>query len=125
VNSNENKQPKPFAEPTALTPLFPMPPVVNGELVPTSPFSLTVPSDQEKATDQQLQPHVWLAQQPVTSLALSPDEQVAKDAERDRLLGLCRHLRQTHRCPGQCVLSPGRQERVLREIEGADDGWSS
>lgn len=130
MNSNDDKKPKPFADPVTPTSLFTMPPIVGGELVPTSPFDLTVPiteanlvvpDDQARADEQ---PFTWLGAQPVTSLALSPDEQVAKDAERDRLLGLCRHLRQTHRCPGQCVLSPGRQERVLREIEGSDGGWS-
>lgn len=133
MNNNEDKQPKPFAEriPSS-TPLFPMPPVTGSELVPTSPFDLTVPTteaglvvpdDQARADEQQ--PFTWLGAQPVTSLVLSSDEQVAKDAERNRLLGVCRHLQRTHRCPGECVLSPGRQERVLREIERADDGWSS
>src|ERR1700736_3483867 len=73
-----------------------MPPAVNGELVPTSPFDLTAPttnagfaahSDQDGPDEQQ--PLTWLGAQPVTSLALSPDEQAAQDAERDRLLGLC------------------------------------
>jgi hypothetical protein len=131
VNNNEDKQPKPFADriPSS-TSLFAMPPVVNGELVPTSPFDLTVPTTDASFTahsDQdsdEHQPFTWLGAQPVTSLALSPEEQAAQNAERDRLLGLCRHLRRTHRCPGQCVLSPGRQERVLREIEGSDGGWS-
>jgi hypothetical protein len=125
VTSHEDKQPKPFADPVPGVPLFRMPPVVGGELVPTSPFDLTVPTDQTAATTEEQQPHAWLVQQPVTSLALSPDERTQQDAERDRLLGLCRHLRRTHRCPGECVLSPGRQERVLREIEGSDGGWSS
>lgn len=132
MNSNDReKQPKPFADPVASTPLFAMPPVVNGELVPTNPFDLTVPptnagfaahSDQDGPDEQQ--PLTWLGAQPVTSLALSPEEQAAKDVERNRLLGLCRHLRRTHRCPGQCVLSPLRPERTLREIEGSDGGWS-
>jgi hypothetical protein len=28
-----------------------------------------------------------------------------RQAERERLLGLCQQLRQQHRCPGRCVLT--------------------
>jgi hypothetical protein len=136
--SYDDKKPeaKPFAELATPSALFAMPPVTGGELVPTKTFDLTIPVDQGPTsppaaqppradiTEQQRQPHTWIGQQPVTSLALSPDERAAQDAERDRLLGLCRHLQRTHRCPGECVLSLTRQERVLREIEGPD-GWSS
>jgi hypothetical protein len=35
-----------------------------------------------------------------------------------RLQAACRHLRATHSCPGECVLS--RQERLLREMENLE-----
>jgi hypothetical protein len=36
------------------------------------------------------------------------------DQSRAQLQRLCRHLRATDRCPGQCVLSRARQDRWLR-----------
>jgi hypothetical protein len=44
-----------------------------------------------------------------------------RTAEHQRLLGLCRNLQRTHRCPGECVLSEQRHDRILRNI-GWDDG---
>jgi hypothetical protein len=138
VNRDEPRyEVKPYGEPAMPSSLFAMPPTTGGELVPTNPFDLAEPANQVPdssttseqpsgagITEQQRQPHTWLGQQPVTSLALSPADRAAQEAERDRLLGLCRQLQRTHRCPGECVLSPGRQERILRQIEGADGRWS-
>ncbi len=33
-----------------------------------------------------------------------------------RLRRLCRRLQETHRCPGRCVLSGGRQDRTLGQV---------
>lgn len=35
---------------------------------------------------------------------------------RAQLQRLCRHLRETDRCPGECVLSRARQDRKLRDF---------
>jgi hypothetical protein len=44
-----------------------------------------------------------------------------KEAQRiARLRAVCRHLRATNRCPGECVLSRSRQERLLREMENLE-----
>jgi hypothetical protein len=117
---DKQREVKPSAEPTAPSPLFAMPLVTNGELVPASSSSPVVPRDQPQPADQvepdERQPLTWTSGLPMTALVLTAAERAAQAAERDRLLGLCRHLRRTHRCPGQCVLSEVRQERRLREL---------
>lgn len=45
-----------------------------------------------------------------------PQGQVLADQNRAQLQRLCRRLRETHRCPGQCVLSRARQDRLLRQF---------
>ena len=53
-----------------------------------------------------------VAEQPLA--ALSAVQQLPE------LQALCQHLRATHRCPGVCVLSVARQDRLLREMETRD-----
>jgi hypothetical protein len=43
----------------------------------------------------------------------SPRGQTVAAANRARLQRLCRHLRETDSCPGECVLSRARQNRRL------------
>jgi hypothetical protein len=122
MNANDEKpQAKLLVEPVAPAPLFAMPPVTNGELVPTGDNSQVVPANRPQADEHphsdERQPFTWISALPMTSLVLTEQEQAAQQDERDRLLGLCRHLRQTHRCPGECVLSEARQERLLRELK--------
>jgi hypothetical protein len=38
----------------------------------------------------------------------------------ERLRTECLHRRATNRCPGECVLSRARQERLLRQMETLD-----
>lgn len=109
-----------FTGPTAPSPLVARPPVTNGEPVPTRGTSPVAPGCQgqpdEQAHGDERQPFTWTSVLPTTSLVLTNEEQAQQQSERDRLLGLCRHLRRTHSCPGECVLSPGRQERLFREL---------
>lgn len=124
TRDDKQREIKPFAEPVTPSPLFAMPPVTNNELVPASGGNVVVPGNQQQPDEQvrpdERQPFTWTSALPMTSLVLTEQEQAGQQAERDRLLGLCRHLRRTHRCPGQCVLSEARQERLLREL-GHDD----
>lgn len=52
----------------------------------------------------------------VSQQQVPPQGQVLADQNRAQLQRLCRRLRETHRCPGQCVLSRARQDRLLRQF---------
>lgn len=45
-----------------------------------------------------------------------PQGQPLGGLDRAQLQRLCRHLRETDRCPGECVLSRARQDRRLRRF---------
>jgi hypothetical protein len=45
-----------------------------------------------------------------------------RQAERDRLLGVCQQLRASHRCPGRCVFSGELRQGGLAAFHSALDG---
>lgn len=106
-------------------PLFAMPPVVGGELV-SSRRSRTKsesarPASRQAVGDNEGAPNET-APQDMQRPASTSDmldfvgEIQDRASERDRLLGVCRGLRAAHRCPGECVLSARRHERLVEEI---------
>jgi hypothetical protein len=110
--------PPPFAEPgMAPSPFFAMPPTspTGGELV--------VPDGRPPVVNEQ-QP--WPSPQPAWPIAnpsanplsprQSPQGQELTAQHQAQLQRLCRHLRETDRCPGECVLSRARQNRQLRRF---------
>lgn len=110
--------PPPFAEPgMAPSSLFAMP--------PTSPTSgeLVVPQQQPLVNGQQPWPPSPQPAGPVADQSANPvsPRQLPQGQEltaqhQAQLQRLCRHLRETDRCPGECVLSRARQDRQLRRF---------
>lgn len=106
----------PFAEP-GITPslLFKMP--STGDMVPYQQTPLTrespwpPPLPQAGPVFNQRIEH-----RPDQPSQGQPQELAAQD--RAQLQRLCRHLRETDRCPGECVLSRARQNRRLRRFPG-------
>ena len=115
--------PPPFAEP-GITPslFFTMHPVsTGGEIVVPQHYPLNEqqpwPSPPQQAapvinqragqgSDQQPQAPPQRQGQPLAGL------------DREQLQRLCRHLRRTGGCPGECVLSRSRRNRRLRRFPG-------
>ena len=109
--------PPPFAEPgMAPSPLFAMPttPPTGGELV--------VPQQQPIMNGQQPWPPSPQQVGPVVNPSANPvspqQDQGLAAQHQAQLQRLCRHLRETDRCPGECVLSRARQNRRLRRFPG-------
>lgn len=118
------KQPpvlRPWAEPGMDTsPFFTMPAHVptGGELV--------VPPQQPVIHEQQSWPPSPQSTGPIADrqIGQTPDQQPQTPPlgqglaglDRRQLQRLCRHLRRTGRCPGECVLSRSRHNRLLRRF---------
>jgi hypothetical protein len=111
------RQPAPqFAEPdTGFSSFFDMRTTrpAGGELV--------VPQQQPLLNEQQPWPPPPqqagpVAHQSADSVSPQPsaEGQGVAGQHQAQLQRLCRHLRRTGRCPGECVLSRGRQNRRLR-----------
>lgn len=111
----------PFAEPGMDTsPFFTMPSNVptGGELV--------VPPQQPVINEQRPWPPSPQLTGPIADQLVrqTPDQQPQTPlrgqglagGDRAQLQRLCRHLRRTGRCPGQCVLSRARHNRLLRRF---------
>jgi hypothetical protein len=105
-----------WAEPDmALSPFFDMRATrpAGGELV--------VPQQQPLVNEQQAWPPPPQQAGPVANQSAdsvspqqSPQGQGLAAQHEAQLQRLCRHLRRTGRCPGECVLSRARQNRRLR-----------
>ncbi len=118
-----------------------LPPFAEQGIAPSPFFSMlgNVPTGSEVVVpqdhplnEQQLRP----SPQQATSLAdhrigqtpdqqpqVPPQQQLSRQPglvgqDREQLQRLCRHLRRTGRCPGECVLSHARQNRRLRDFPG-------
>jgi hypothetical protein len=117
--------PPPWAEPGAApSPFFAIPtPSTSGEIVPSySEMPETTPTTPQQpwpvspqpgpVTDQRVEQ--GSAQHPQAPHHTQGHALAAPDSAR--LQRLCRRLRETHRCPGRCVLSGGRQDRTLGQV---------
>jgi hypothetical protein len=108
--------PPPWAEPpVAPEPFYAMPDTVatGGEIV--------VPQQQPVVNAQQPWPPPLQQTGPVAGRSANPvspqpQGQGVPGRNRAQLQRLCRRLRATHRCPGECVLSRARQNRRLRRF---------
>jgi hypothetical protein len=107
--------PLPWAEPgVASLPFFVIPTPNSGDIVP--PYSQMPETTPQQPWPGSPQP------EPVTDqrIGQGPDQQRRAPqrgqqrrrlATPARLQRLCRHLRETHRCPGECVLFRARHDR--------------
>lgn len=122
---NQDRKHEPNTQPT-VPPLWAEPP-----LAPVSFFAMPTiePTGSEVVVSQQSpvahqQPGLLSPQQagPVAAQRVeqAPGQQGQGLAEQHRaqLQRLCRHLRETDQCPGQCVLSRARQNRRLGRFPG-------
>ena len=118
----QSAMPPPWAEPGAApSPFFTIPtPPANSDIVPSysrmpettpqQPWPVSQPPG--PATDQRIGQRP--GQQPQAPQQRQGQGLAAQNPAR--LRRLCRRLRETHRCPGRCVLSGGRQDRTLGQV---------
>ena len=109
-----------WAEPgAASSPFFAIPtPSTSGDIVP--PYSQMPVSPQlpGPVTDQRVEQGP--GQQPQAPPQGQAQGQGFTAPNSARLQRLCRRLRETHRCPGRCVLSRARQDDVLGRFPSGD-----
>jgi hypothetical protein len=100
--------------PVAPEPFFAMQDTVptGGELVPYP--QMPVVNEQQPWPPPAQQTELVAGQQVGQGPDQQPQGQELAGRDRAQLQRLCRRLRATHRCPGQCVLSRARQDRRLR-----------
>lgn len=110
--------PPPFAEPGMTpSPFFAMPPTspTGGELVVPEARPPVVNEQRPwSPSSRQSGPIANPSANPVSPE--QPPHQGVGGLDRAQLQRLCRHLRETDRCPGECVLSRARQDRQLRRF---------
>lgn len=120
---NHESGSQPTSEPSPASPFFTMPPASSRQLVPYAapslPEAVTRPAASPASPDASTTVGGEVPLKPSPPPAGGPDlvgQIQQRTAEHERLLGLCQSLRATHRCPGECVLSAARHERLLWEI---------
>jgi hypothetical protein len=115
--------PLPWAEPGVASSLFfAIPtPSTSGEIVP--PYSQMSETSQRQPWPVLPQPPGPITDQQVEQ-GPGQQPQAPQQGQRQglaatypaRLQRLCRRLRETHRCPGECVLSRARQDNKLGQF---------